>query len=348
MNITTHLPKALFLVLILGLLSAGPGIARAQVMPSVELEWRGPADCAQPPRGLEHARTPRDGERAQEPAVTVSVVVEHAAGQGFSVTFAAQRGATRVQRILTAPTCDEARQAVALLVALTLDAKLEEDESVPAGVPLQPEPEPPAAAPVPAPTDEPRAPPQQLTQEPRTAVRTQQLAPELARAPSRERARFVLGLAAGIEAPVLTLVRPLATLSMGIRLGALQLDASATSWKITRKKLNAVKVATGMVGGALAASYWLTFGRWELAPSLGVELRRVSVVLGTKDVGAKPWARADSSLRAAFRLIRELAVWASADAMVALHRPRFSSKANGELRMPALGFESRVGLSWSL
>lgn len=286
------------------------------------MHWRGPPDCAQSEGVLAETRVLLGGDGSQRLPVDVDVELRAAADGGLDLAFEARSQERVVRRELALSSCEEAKQAAALLVALTLDPKL------------------------------PGAPPA-ATAAPSSAARQPKREVEANRTPEPEAFAFEpkggsIGIAAGPDPWSLPAPTGIATARLAWRFGALTLEASGSFWLPTRDAMsNNVELDVDLYGVAAGACYWLTFSAWELGSSLGFELSSVRVSLNGARAGAAAWARVWLGPRIALWVSDEVSLGLSAEAVVALHRPRFSGAQGESTRTPGAGFVPRLWLSWT-
>lgn len=247
------------------------------------------------------------GQRAP---LVVRVAIQDLADEGLRVELEAQGTGHSFRRELMLPSCEEARQAAALLIALTLDPDL-------ARVPIE----------EPAPTQE-RAPPR-------------------AHAPATkppDRSGPSLGANAGFDPSELSEPTVVFGVQLAWRWSAIQLEASGSFWLPTRNEVTeGVDLAVDMAGGALHTCYWFAFGRWDLGPCLGLEATRVHGVLNGADAGSHAWFRVGLGPRLAVWLSAYVALSVSAEPVLGLHRPHFASNSGDSAHAPAFGFVFRLG-----
>ena len=282
---------------------------RAQV-PGVELRWQGPPRCAEPTGVMAEAHSLVGDDLGDRAPLVVRVAIQDLADEGLRVELDAQGTGHFFRRELTLPSCEEARQATALMIALTLDPDL-------ARAPI----EEPAPATPPAVVAEPQDP---------------------------DRSGPSLGVNAGFDPSELS--EP--TAAFGIRLAwrwsAVQIEASGSYWLPTHSQVTAgVDLDADMAGGAVHSCYWLTFGRWDLGPCLGLEVMRVHGFLNGADAGSDAWFRVGLGPRLAVWLSAYVALSVSADPLLGLNRPRFASASGDSAQAPAFGFVSRLGVSFA-
>jgi hypothetical protein len=112
-------------------------------------------------------------------------------------------------------------------------------------------------------------------------------------------------------------------------------------------EVNAVDVEVEQIGASLSACHWFSFGVWELAPSLGLLLSRVSAQLNDADVGTETWLRAAPSLQLTAWLSERLALRLATEVLIALHQPSFSAADGASAQTPGFSFSSQAGLVWA-
>lgn len=243
------------------------------------------------------------GQRAP---LVVRVVIQDLADEGLRVQLEAQGTGHWFRRGLTLASCEEARQATALLIALTLDPDL-------------------VRAPIPEPT--PATVPVAVT-EPRD--------------PDRSGPSF--GVNAGFDPSALSEPTAVFGARLAWRWSAVQLEASGSYWLPTRGDVtDGVDLAVELAGGAVHACHWFAFGRWDLGSCLGLEVMRIHGALNGAEAGSTAWFRVGLGPRLAVWLSPYVALSLSAEPVLGLHRPRFATDAGDSAQAPAFGFVSRLG-----
>jgi len=296
---------------------AVPGAGHAQALSGVDLHWQGPPDCAKPIHVLETARGLLGHDGDPRAAVSVRVELRELADGSLSLTLQAQGAGGASRRTLTMPSCEQARQAAALLIALALD----------------PEPERAAPAAEQAPAE--------------TTTESSAKPPARHETPRSDRSGATIGVAGGLELPALSVAAGVLTARLGWRWDAIELEAAASVWLPSRKQIEDVELAVDRIGGAATACHWFALEAWELGPCLGLELSRVHAELNDADAGAEASARVALGARLGLWLSDRIALDFAADAMLALHRPRFATGDGESARAPTAGFVARAGISYS-
>jgi hypothetical protein len=351
---------------------------RAQDLSRVQLEWVGPERCAVAGDVLARARASIDRTWSSTEAMTVTVHVRDARDGGLGVSFEAQRSADTVRRALSVPSCEEARRAMALLIALSLEEVVpEESAETPDSVPHAAlEPKHPVrvatnqqardaqtrpdldsqrkperkAKPTVAGASEPK--PRNAEPEPAGPSEAPPVE-DLSRARDRtsnepQRGPLLVAATVGLEAPVLAAAAAVFSASVGFRLLALQLDLGASYWLPVAQDLNNVHVVIDQLGASFAACHWFSLGRLELAPSARLLLVRLAATLNTREAEPRAWLRAAPGARLGLWLTRQLALQVSVEALVSLSRPSVTTSHGDVAEPPRLGVGAQAGLMWSL
>lgn len=361
--------RALLLVAAL----AASSVVRAQDLSRVQLEWVGPDGCTVAGDVLARARASVDPAWSSTQAMAVTVLVRGARDGGLYVSFEAQRSSDTVRRTLTVRSCEEARRATALLIALSLEEVVREAPAVAAGSLQQAALEPKQtvrvvaseAAPKNGGDDAQRNAEPQPRPVPALEPKPRSAEPEPARAseapaveePGRARDRiesdprrgpWLVAAAAGLEAPVLEAVGAVFSASMGLRSRALELDLGVSYWLPVAQELNTVRVEVHQLGASFAACFWFSFGRIELAPSARLVLVHLRATLDAREAEPRAWLRTAPGARLGLWLTPQLALQASVEALVSLTRPSLTTSEGDVARAPRLGVGAQAGLVWSL
>jgi hypothetical protein len=359
---------------------ATTSVVRAQDLSRVQLEWLGPESCAVAGDVLARARASVDPTWSSTEAMAVTVRVRGARDGGLEVSFEAQRSSDTVRRTLSVRSCEEAKRATALLIALSLE-EVVPDESAETAGPVQYaalEPKQPVriaaneparaaqtsaeldskrnAEPDPKPMPTRASEPKPRNSEPESEPARSSEGPpveELGRARDRPpngppRGPLLVAATAGLEAPVLEVVDAVFSASVGFRFLALQLDLGASYWLPVAQELNTVHVVINQIGASFAACHWFSFGRFELAPSAKLLLVRLGATLNGRQAEPRAWLRAAPGARLGLWLTRQLALQVSVEALVSLTRPSVTTGQGDVVEPPRLGAGAEAGLMWSL
>jgi hypothetical protein len=301
----------------LGVLLMASGIVRAQVLPAVELHWQGPDRCPEASGVLDEAQSLLGQVRMQDSKVIVYVDLRDLGERGIELEVKSENDGVAAQRALTAPSCEAAKQAAALLIALILDP--ESALPSPNTAPLAPESV--------APPEPPRAP----------------------NAPSpAQRSGARIGVGAAGELPALASVIGVLNAQVGWRWASTQVDAKGALWLPDRAKVDGSTALVKRQGGQVSACHWFSFERWELGPCLALELAFMRARLKGADLGTAASARAVPGARLALWVSDRISLHVSADVLLSLIRPRFVSADDGSIRSPLVSFSSGGGISCRL
>lgn len=321
---------------------AAPGRVRADEPAAVaaQLVWRGPASCAEPTGVLERARELSEEAWPAESSLGAQVDVEEREGGGVVLRFVLQRDAGAVRRTLELGSCEEARQAAALLLALSLDA--ETSQQAPAAEAPEVAPPPPQQPPLPPSA----AAPVVVTNTPNTPPPDDEDEDEDEPEPAESALAPLLGLAVGVEGPAPSPVSGMLAASGGLRWHALSLELAGYAWLPAQAEIDAVTVRVQKLGGALTACYFVGFSAWELGPCAGLHLERVAAQLDGSDAGAQAWLRAAPGARLLLWLSGQLALGLSADVLLSLHRPRFELERGTSAEASLASVAASAGVVW--
>lgn len=332
---------------------AQPRVARADPLDGIALRWDGPDSCGDRGEVSTEARRLLPASGAYEPTEIDIVVREREGGPGYLLRFSARSASRSADRELRLASCEEARQAAGLLVALTLDP-----ESVAEGVPaIAPQVAPAApASPPPAPpvSPEPAAPEPKPVTPPAAA----------ARSPVRSRqAGLELGLELGPElaagAFADTAVLPDlafgAFASAGLRVSGLRLSLSGLYLPGAERELAAPdgpRVRATLWAGQLAlCQQWQLSATFELGPCASIELGRYaarSERVAHSDEDAALWAASAAGISMAAPVVSGFGLFASLLALVPITRPVLSLSDTGPAyTVPRLSLRAALGVRWN-
>lgn len=323
------------------LLGASVAIAMAvRVLGPIEIEWNAPPECPAPAELRANVVQLLGGELTREPVRAHATVVHE--GQGYAAELVLAVGEQRSERRLEARGCAALADAVAVVVAVTVDPvqALAADEQV-----AVPEPEPiaePIAAQTVAPIDVPMI--------PSAPVSTTAAPPKRVRAPGVH-VRVFGGVDYGAT--------PKTTGAIG---GAIGLRGRWWRAEIDGSFAFARTAALpGMSEITARLSRWSigargcgvpTRGRVEVPLCAGIEAGQI-VGRGTgatraKDSAARPWIAAVVGPALAIAVVPRLAIVVGADAVVPLWRATFQIGEQAVHRPQRIGVRGLVGVELRL
>lgn len=324
--------------------------ALADPLAGIDVRWSGPQSCVDRGEVTAEARRLLPSDGAYEPTqidITVSELKTPRAG--YQLMLSARSAARTAERALELASCDEARQAAGLLIALMLDPEaVAAAESVePHPIVAPPEPPTPAPAAEPEPQPSPSVPPKAEPAPPPAAPTVS--APQ---AP----AKLVLGpeLHAGalLDSSALPAVAVGPFASAGFRIGVLRLALGALYLPGAERSASAQgSIRASLFGGQLAAcAMWRVASAFEVGPCASGELGRYAarargVTHGESD--ATLWAAVSAGASAALSLSSRLALEASVALLAPLRRPVLGLRAmEATHRVPPLSLRAALGVRW--
>jgi hypothetical protein len=277
---------------------------RAQVPEGVTLDWRTGSECTSP-LDLEWqiARLLGPEIVVPEPLAFLAEVSALPAGR-YALTLNLARGERRTQRKVELDSCPEVQDAVALLVAITLDPKaaIRAREAAPEKTPPEPL-RPPPAVTEPAP---PRAPD-----------------------PPREPRRLSIGLTVGAIGDVQTLPGLTAGPSLGTELSVerfrVWLEGHYFTPRYAQAASSDVEARVELTAGSAGMAYVADFGPIGLGPTLAAEfgyLRAVGSRLEDRRVTGTLWAAGLAGVRLDVQLHSRVGLRLGAAVGVPLRRPQ--------------------------
>ena len=317
-------------------LSLSIGLAPAEVLPSVEVEWSAPPECGT--RDAVIAQTEallgRPLGHPDDPELELRAEVSGDANSGYQLQLVFIQPVVR-QRVLVAETCVELQAAVSTILAVTLDPLATLNEPEPEPEPQTP-PEPRAELELPT-EPEPQTPPE----------------PEPPFVSDEARVRGFVRVAGGLTYPILPQVAGGPAVAIGLGWRALRAELVGSLWLSgqVRYPLTPEVGAQFMLG-------WVTprvcvaprAGPLHIPLCAGVELGGVrGTGFGTPDARSRTlaWIAIEAGAALEMELNDQLALWLGVDAIAPLTRPGFSFAGLGELhRVPGIAFAALLGLQY--
>jgi hypothetical protein len=303
------------------LLCAAAAPSSAAARERLALSWTAPAGC--PDAAAVRAEVTRllggEGPPSAQVVIVTAVVVEERPG-AWQVTL--ERPGAGGVRVVRGSTCAAIGDAAAVILALMIDpTAVIEPRRAPASAPASRPASPPATAPRPPPP------------------------------PRRRPLAWRATVFGGVDFTSLPGVSPGVGASGALRLGRQRVEVSFEYWTGARGHVADRTTAGGDLDlwlFTVSTCRALLAGRFELGPCLGLDLGRMhgqGFGVQRPGEGAALWVAARGGLLAAFELTRHWALFARAEAVIPLERPRFVLTNVGPVhRAAAAGERTLLGL----
>lgn len=327
--------------------------AEADPLDGVVLHWKGPESCRDQGEVSAEARRMLPADGVYEPTRIEIVVREQAGGRRYRLQYSARSASRVADRELLLASCEEARQAGALLAALTLD---------PEAVALIGEPSPPAEVAQPTTSTPPAEGEQPEGPEPIVGLEPVSPAgPEAPREFPERRGASPFALGAEVAVAVLSDTASLPGvgfgpfIAFGLRASGLRLSLAALYLPGAERGHEAraqARVRATLWTGQLALCQLWSAASFELGPCLSGELGRYAAhsegVSHPAD-DAVLWAAGGVGLAGTVSLGERLSLLAALSLLAPFRRPVLELRDLGPAyTVPALSLRAALGVRWEI